>query len=143
MRHAIVVTVTFAMMAATPLFAQEAKKRDRNRQQQRRAFQQVFTLRGVTISEDQQIKVEDIRKKHVPMLVELQRKLNGVYSNDQRRARQDAFRTARDAGKNAQAVRKAAAAAAKLTDDQKKQITTIQKERSDLQAKIQSELRSL
>jgi hypothetical protein len=40
-------------------------------------------------------------------------------------------------------VRKAADAAAKLTDDQKKQIAAIQKQRSDLQAKIQKEIRSL
>ena len=141
--RAIVFTFTIAMMAATPLFAQEAKNRDRNRQQQRQAFQQVFTLRGVEFSEDQKAKVEKIRKKYVPMLAEFQRKLNGVYINEQRRARQEAFRAARDAGKNAQEVRKAADAAAKLTDDQKKQITAIQKERSDLQAKIQNELRSL
>ena len=143
MRQAIVFTVTFAMMSATPLIAQEAKKRDRNRQQQRQPFQQVFTLRGVEFSKDQKTKVEEIRKKYVPVLFELQKKLNGVYTNEQRRARQQAFRSARDAGKNAQEVRKAADSAAKLTDDQKKQIAAIQKERSDLQTKIQKEIRSL
>ena len=143
MRQAIVFTVTFAMISATLLFAQEAKKRDRNRQQQRQPFQQVFTLRGVEFSKDQNTKVEEIRKKYVPMFVELQKKLNGVYTNEQRRARQQAFRAARDAGKNAQEVRKAADFAAKPTDDQKKQRAAIQKERSDLQAKIQKEIRSL
>jgi acetyl esterase len=143
MRHAFVFTVMFAMMSAIPLFAQEAKKRDKNRQQQRQPFQQVFTLRGVEFSKDQQTKVEEMRKKYVPVLVELQEKLNGVYTNEQRRARQQAYRAAKDVGKNAQELRKAADSAAKFTDDQKKQIAAIQKERSDLQAKIQKEIRSL
>ena len=143
MRASLTLSVLLSLLTALPTLGQNARREQNRRQQQRQPFQQVFTLRGVEFSEDQQTKVEDIRKKYVPMLVELQRKLNGVYTNEQRRARQAAFRAARDAGKNAQEARKAADTAAKLTDDQKKQTAAIQKERSDLQAKIQKEIRSL
>jgi hypothetical protein len=143
MRASLTLSVLLSLLTGLPTLGQNAEREQNRRQQQRQPFQQVFTLRGVEFSNDQQSKVEDIHKKYVPMLVELQRRLNGVYTNEQRQARQAAFRAAREAGKNAQQARKAADTAAKLTDDQKKQRGVIQKERLDLQAKIQKEIRSL
>ena len=136
MKASLFLSLLLCLISALPTLAQNA-------QQQRQPFQQVFTLRGVKLSQEQQTKVKEIRKKYVPILVELRNKLSGVYTKEQLQARQQAFRSARDAGKNQQQARRAAYEATKLSDDQKKQITTFQKELAELQAKIQKEIRSL
>lgn len=106
-------------------------------------FQSVFVVRGVEFSGEQQQQADELQKKYTPLLVELQRKLTSVYSAEQRRAFQGALRSARDSGKDLQEARASADDAAKLSDEQKDQLTATQKERSDLAAKIQQELRSL
>jgi acetyl esterase len=135
--------VVVSLLTALPTSGQDTKPEQTRPQQRRQPFQQVFALQGVEFSEVQQRTVQQLRTKYEPELRELQGKLNGLYTNKQRRARQEALRAARDSGKNAQEVREAADAAAGLTGDQKKQIATIQKQRSDLQARIQKEIRLL
>ena len=145
MRASFALSIVVSLLTALPALAQDAQRERNGLQQQQRQqpFQQIFALRGVELSKDQQARVEGIRSKYAPMFVELQGKLNGLYTNEQRRARQAAFRAARTAGKNAREVREAAEAAANLSDDQEKQRAAIQKERFDLQAKVQKEIRSL
>ena len=81
MRASFTLSVLLNLLTALPTLGQDAEREKARRQQQRQPFQQVSTLPGVEFSADQQTKVEDIRKKYVSNLVELQRKLNGVYTN--------------------------------------------------------------
>ncbi|MFC1597554.1 alpha/beta hydrolase fold domain-containing protein, partial [Planctomycetota bacterium] len=55
----------------------------------------------------------------------------------------EAIRAAREAGKEGRELQQAAEAAFTLTDDQKKQLAAIQKERTELTTQIQGELRAL
>ncbi len=105
--------------------------------------QSVFVVRGVAFSEDQQKKADDIQKKYTPELSELQRELNSVYTAEQRKAFQAALRAARDAGKDGRDSRQAAEDAARLSDEQKEQLSAILAERTELVARIQQELRAL
>ena len=132
MRRAIALSVTLTLIVASTLLSQEAKRQDVRRVQQRRqaAFRQVFTLRGVEFSEDQRAKVDEIRKKYVPKLEEIQKKQQSIFTEEQ-------------AGKEGRELQKAAEAAFTLTDDQKKQLAAIQRERAELAAQIQTELRAL
>jgi acetyl esterase/lipase len=145
MRRATVLSITLTLIITSSLFSQERRRQDarRTRQPQQAAFQQVFVLRGIEFSEDQKAKVDEIRNKYVPKLEETQKKQMGIFTEEQMQARREAFRAAREAGKEGQEAREAAEAAFKLTDDQEKQLATIQKERADLTAQIQSELRAL
>ena len=112
-------------------------------QQDRRPFGQVFALRGVELSEDQQSKVDELRQKYVPKLNEIQQKQRNLYTEEQRRTRGEAIQAARDAGKEGRKLRAAIDEAVQLTDEQNKQETALQKEQTDLLAQIQGELRSL
>lgn len=106
-------------------------------------FQNVFSIRGIEFSEEQQGQVAKLREEYTPQLQEFQRRRNTVYTADQRRARQAALEAARDAGKNVQEARQAAEAAVELTDAQQEQLTTIQKAQEDLIAQIQAEVQKL
>jgi len=112
-------------------------------QDRRAAFRQVFSIRGVEFTKDQQAKVAELRKKYVPQLTAAQRKIFGVYTAEQRRARREALQAARKAGKRGRELRQAAEKAVQLSDEQKKQLAQAQKAREELVAKIQKEVRQL
>ncbi len=116
---------------------------ERDQTKQPAPFQQLFTLRGVEFSDQQQAKVVELRKQYTPKLVEIQRGRNSVYTREQRQARRDAFQAARDADKRGRELQEAVNKALKLTDEQTKKLAAIQKEQSALAAKIQTELRGL
>lgn len=135
MRTSIALSVMFCLVTVLLALGQD--------RQQQVPFRSAFSVQSVEFSEDQQAKVEELRQKYTPQLVAIQRKQGSVFMAEQRRARQEALRTAQDAGKNRREAQEAADAAAKLTDKQRKQIATIQKEQADLVAKIQGEVRAL
>ena len=142
MRTAFASFVIFGLLTARPIIGQEARNQ-RDSRQQRAVPQFVFSVRGVEFSADQQVTIEELRKKYSPQLIDIQRRQGSVVTAEQRRARQEAFRAAREARKSGQEAREAADAAAKLTDEQRKQMAANQKEQSDLVATIQGELRKL
>ncbi|MGZ0174529.1 MAG: alpha/beta hydrolase fold domain-containing protein [Planctomycetales bacterium] len=115
-----------------------------NEQRQRPApFQQFFRLRGIEFSKDQKAKVEEIRKEFVPKLIENQGKWDGVITEEQQKARRDAFQKARDAGKRGRELQELVTAAIKFTNEQKKQRVTIQEERNKLLGQIRKKLAAM
>lgn len=72
----------------------------------------------------------------------MQRKRGSAFTPEQRRARQEAMQAARAAGKDGRGEQ-IVPDATSLTNEQKKQIATIQKEQKQLVAKIQGEVRAL
>ena len=120
MRRTIVVSVILTLVSASTLLSQEPERR---RPAGQTAFQQLFTIQGVEFSEEQQIKVDEIRTRYLPTLTELQNDQMGVFTDEQRQARQKAYRAAREAGKAGVELREVAEAAFVLTAEQKKQRT--------------------
>ena len=115
-----------------------------NEQRQRPApFQQFFRMRGIEFSKDQKAKVEEIRKEFVPTLTENQGKWDGVITEEQQKARRDAFQKARDAGKRGRELQELVNAAIKFTDEQKKQRVTIQEGRNKLLGQIRKKLAAM
>jgi acetyl esterase len=137
MKQAIVLSVTLAI--ASTVLSQET----RAQQRQQAAFQQGFTLRGVEFTQDQQARVEELRKKYTPQLIEIHRRYGGILTDEQRQAQREAFQSAREAGKQGREAREIVDAAVKLTNEQKEKQSIIQKERNDRFAQIQRELRAL
>jgi acetyl esterase/lipase len=127
-------TLPLVLLLTIPAIAQQ---RDRD------PFRQMFSVRGVEFTKDQQAKVDELRKKYVPKLREAQRKVFGIYTPEQSRARRDAQQAARKAKKRGRELREAVDAAVKLTDEQKKQIAVAQKERDELVQTVQREIRGL
>jgi acetyl esterase/lipase len=140
MRRVISLSVVLTLVITSTGLSQD---RRRPQQPQQNSFQQVFTLRGVEFTEDQQAQVEELRKKYTPQIAEIVRKHNSILSDEQRRARQEAFRAARQAGKPPRELKETVDAAVKMTDEQKETLAKLQKERADLFAKIQKELKAL
>jgi len=145
MRRAIAVSVTLTLVVASTLLSQEARRQEARRRQQPRGerFSRVFRFPGVEFSEDQQAKVDEIRRKYVPKLLEVEKKRRSILTDKQVQAQRDAFRAAREAGKQGRQLQQALGEAFKLTDDQKKQLAPIQRERAELRAQIQAELKVL
>jgi len=145
MKRAIVLSVTLTLTIASTVLSQEPKQQGSERapQRQQAAFDQVFTLRGIEFSPSQQAQVAELRKKYTPQLIEIQKNYGGILTDEQRQAQREAFRAARETGKQDAEVRKAVEAAIKLTDEQKEKQAQIQKERAELFAKIQEELRAV
>jgi len=139
MKSTIALSVTLTLAIASTVLSQEPKQR----YQPQAAFDQVFTLRGIEFSPTQQAQVEELRKKYTPQLIEIQKKYGEIRTEEQRQAQREAFRAAREAGKQDAELRKAVDAAVKLTDEQKEQQAKLQLERGTLFAKIQEELRTL
>ena len=134
MKRAIVLSVTLTLTIASMVLSQEPKRQDAEQAQQRQqaAFDQVFTLRGIEFSPSQQALVEELRKKYTPQLIEIQKKYGGILTDEQRQAQREAFRAAREAGKQDAEVRKAVEAAIKLTDEQKEKQARSKRNGADL-----------
>jgi hypothetical protein len=138
MRQTTAIAFALLILVGNCLFAQQDTT-----QRDRRPDQQFFTLPGIEFSQEQQAKVEAIRKEFLPKLTENQRKWAGVITAEQVRARQEAFQKARDAGKEGQELRDAVEAAVKLTAEQKKQQATLLEERNKLVSGIRDQLTAL
>jgi hypothetical protein len=134
-------TIVLTLVLFSRLDAQQEDRQDQTGERSR--FPQVFTLPGIEFNDDQQKRVDELRGKYVPKLTEIQRRRNAVHTPEQRRARREALQTARDAGKRGAELRAAVDAAVNLTEQQQRELATLQQEQRELVAEIQQELRSL
>jgi Spy/CpxP family protein refolding chaperone len=89
-------------------------------------------LRGLNLTDDQKAKVKEITKEFAPKLKELAEKRDGVLTADQKKAREDAVKAAKDAGKNIREQMQAGREAVKLTDEQKKTMAEVRKDQEAL-----------
>ena len=76
-------------------------------------------LKGLNLSDEQKAKVEELRKEYGPKFKESWQKMDGILTAEQKKARQEAAKAAKAAGKKRDEVWKEAQAAAKITDEQK------------------------
>ena len=83
------------------------------------------------LTAEQKEKIAAIKKEHGPKVEAAAKKLNDSLTPDQRRARQEAQKAARQAGKKGKEAQAEITAAMKLTDEQKKAYDAAQKEVDD------------
>ncbi len=113
-RVALILVV--ALLMVCPVLAQEKK---RERKGGRGGFDPVqMMLRGLTLTDEQKAKIEDVKKEFAPKVEEARKKMD-VLTPDQKKAREEAVKKARDEGKSRGEIRAAAEAAVTLTDEQK------------------------
>jgi len=87
------------------------------------------TFRGTVqipgdLTKDQRARIASVTKEYTPKIAELQKKLDGVLTNEQKEARRAGQKKALAEGKKGVKLR----AAAKMTDEQKKQVAKLRQE---------------
>ncbi|MHC4404518.1 MAG: Spy/CpxP family protein refolding chaperone [Planctomycetota bacterium] len=132
---------------AIPAVAQEkqrAKRGDRKRSGERSPRQaQVLPrqlLEGLELSDEQKAKIEGIAKEMKTPIADARKAMLGVFTDQQRAARQEALKAARKAGKKPREAQKAVEEALKLTDEQKEKMAKARRAMADLQKKIREEV---
>ena len=86
-------------------------------------------LRGITLTDAQKAKVEELKKEYAPKFKEAFGRPGDILTEEQKKARDEAVKAARDAGKSEQEVWEAGRKAVKLTDEQKKKMAEIHGEK--------------
>jgi len=97
----------------------------------------------ITLTAEQQTKLDEIKKEQGPKLAELTKKLDSVLTDEQKAARKEASAKAKADGKKGKEAAAAIEEALKLTDDQKKQRAEIQPELAKLQLSVKEQIHGL
>lgn len=142
MRHTSALSMTLLLLGIAIAHAQD-NPRPAPRRAAAEPFQQMFRLPDVDFTESQLAEVAKLREQFVPKLEENQRQWNAIVTDEQQRARREAFQQARDAGKAGQALRDAVNAAIQLSDEQKAEQTKLLGQRNQLAADVRSKLLEL
>jgi Spy/CpxP family protein refolding chaperone len=97
-------------------------------------------LEGLKLTDGQKAKVEALRKEIDTKRAEIQKKMGSILTAEQKKARQDAEKAAKTAGKKGKEFHDAVEAAVKLTDDQKAKMAAAKKEMDGLQKQIRDKI---
>lgn len=104
----------------------------------------VFAIpKEITLTAEQQTKLDEIKKTEGPKLAELNSKLDNSLTAEQKSARKDAQAKAKADGKKGKEAQAAVDEALKLTDEQKKLRSEVQPEINKLQAAIKTQIHGL
>ena len=131
------IVVALALTAGTAEAAKEKKKPNG-------AANPAFAIpKEITLTADQQTKLDAIKKEEGPKLVALTEKLDAVLTEEQKTARKEAAAKAKADGKKGKDASAAVDEALKLTDEQKKQRAEIQPQVAKLQLTIKEQIHGL
>lgn len=97
----------------------------------------------ITLTAEQQAKLDEIKKEQGPKLAELTKKLDSVLTDEQKTARKEAMAKAKADGKKGKEATAAVDEAMKLTEEQKKQRAEIQPEIAKLQLSVKEQIHGL
>jgi Spy/CpxP family protein refolding chaperone len=138
-------TLVVVLMLATSLWAADEKAAPGGKPEAKPSFmgRGLDLLNGLNLTDQQKSKLEEIRKEFGPKLSELSKKMQGIYTEEQKKARDEAVKAAREAGKNFIESRKAIEDAVKLTDAQKKTMEELRKEIGEVQKKMRDKVDTL
>ena len=104
----------------------------------------VFTIpKEITLTADQQAKLDEIKKEKGPKIADLTKKLDSVLTDEQKSARKEAVAKAKTDGKKGKDAAAAVDEALKLTDEQKKHRSELQPELAKLQLSIKEQIHGL
>jgi hypothetical protein len=88
----------------------------------------MIKIPGVEWTEEQQQKIKELQKEFAPKVLEASKKMEGMLTAEQKKARDEAVKAAKEAGKKPQEIIAAVQEAINLTDDQKKQVEQVKEE---------------
>jgi periplasmic protein CpxP/Spy len=125
------------------VFAADEEKAPGGREGRRPGAEGFNFLRGLKLTDEQKAKVEAIDKEFAPKRKALWDKSEGILTADQKKAREEAVKKAKEANKNPREVMEAAREAVKLTDEQKKQRAENRKETEALNKEYMEKINPL
>lgn len=98
---------------------------------------------AIELTDDQKTKLEELKKEHEPKLTEAFEKRDGVLTAEQKKARADAQKAAKSAGKKGKDAKAAVDAAVSLTEEQKKNLAEAEKSLGELQKTVRGKIQEL
>ena len=104
----------------------------------------VFTIpKEISLTSEQQTKLDEIKKEQGPKILELTTKLSAVLTDEQKAARKKAAAKAKEDGMTGKAATAIIDEAVNLTDEQKKQQAEMLPELAKLRLSIKEQIHSL
>jgi Spy/CpxP family protein refolding chaperone len=100
-------------------------------------------VKTLNLTDDQKVNLEEIKKEYAPKVKELEQKMEGILTPEQKTARQEAVKAAKEAGKKGPEVRKEVEAAVKLTNEQKAKQAETRKAMKALHKEIHDKVMSI
>jgi len=138
----VVLILAVALLIASSALAQEKKKRE-GRRGGPGGDPLAFLLRDLNLSDEQKAKIEDVRKEFGPKQAEAQKKRESILTDEQKKARDEAMKSARDAGKSRQEAFAAVQEAMKLTDEQKSKMADARKAAEEITKEMREKVMSI
>jgi Skp family chaperone for outer membrane proteins len=132
MTRGIVLSLAAGLLALTALSADAQEKKGKKNADAGAASQAFQLPKEITLTPEQQAKMDALKKEHGPKLAELQKKADDLLTAEQKQARKDAIAKAKTDKLEGKARREAIESSLKLTPEQKTKYDAAQKE---LQAK--------
>jgi Spy/CpxP family protein refolding chaperone len=133
----MVLALTLVMLIASPLMAKDKKEK---KEGPGPAAERIAKItKSLTLTDDQKAKLEDLTKEYNPKFCDVQKK-GDVLTEDQKKARKEAEKTAKAAGKKGKELHEAADAAVTLTDEQKSKKADAQKEVKGLEKELRDKV---
>ncbi len=100
-------------------------------------------LKGLNLTDEQKTKVDALKKEYGAKFKDAWKKAGDIVTADQKKARDEALKAAKEAGKKGPDVRKDVEAAMKLTDEQKAKMADARKEAQSLRKEVREKFMAL
>lgn len=145
-----VAIVTLAMMIAAPAMAQDEKKKGKRARAEKREGAKRQTaqvplqfLENIKLTEAQEVKLAAIKKELGPKFAEVRKRTRAILTPEQQKARTQAMKAAKGAGKKRKETMAAVEKAMKLTDAQKKGMAEAKKLTAALQQQLRAKVETI
>ncbi|HUY91083.1 MAG TPA: hypothetical protein VMV10_20260 [Pirellulales bacterium] len=141
-KFCLVAALVLAMSVAAE--AQNAKAEKQGKKAKAKPTPAAFKLPAeITLSAEQQAKLDELKTQYADKLTDAQKKVNDVFTAEQKAARLAARKDAVAAGKKGKELNAAVDAAVQLSDEQKTQLADAQKAARKLQAEVRKQVVAL
>ena len=97
----------------------------------------------ITLNDEQKTKLGEIKKEYTPKFQALAKKNNEILTREQRTARRDAMKAAKEAGKKGKELQASVEEAMKLSEDQKKKLAEVKAEQAKLRGEMETKVVAL
>ncbi len=143
MRHFLkqIAVLALSVLVVSPLWAAEEGGKKKKDKQLDNAVARSFELPSeITLTAEQKTKLEEVKKEFEAKVKEVVKKQNDILTPEQKKARGEATKTAKAAGKKGKDLQADVTAALNLTDEQKKKQEEVGKELKELNGQIREKI---
>jgi Spy/CpxP family protein refolding chaperone len=143
MRIVSSVMVLVLSLAIAGSLAAAEKKKGEGKKGGEQPLMALAMLRNLNLTPEQKTKVDELEKQYRPKLAEPMKKMQAIFTDEQRKARKEAEEKAKAAGKSPQEARAAGEAAMNLSAEQKTKLAEVQKEMAPMNAELREKAMAL